>query len=77
MRFIEKHGEQDEGGRQVAKHSCDPRQALPEVKLQRRVLLCLVGIVAPFAPLGAGTRENSFYRAPGGKWGQKTCVGCP
>ena len=27
MRFIEKHGVQDEGGRQVAEHSSDPRQA--------------------------------------------------
>ena len=21
--------------------------------------------------------ENSFYRAPAGKWAQETCVGCP
>ena len=27
IRFIEKHGVEDEGGRHVAKHSSDPRQA--------------------------------------------------
>ena len=56
IRFIEKRGVQDEGVRQVAKHSSDPRQAYPEVKLQRRDLVRVVGIVAPFVPLGAGTR---------------------
>ena len=44
IRFIEKRGVQDEGGRQVAKHSSDPRQAYPEVKLQRRDLVRVVGI---------------------------------
>ena len=33
IRFIEKYGVQDEGGRHVAKYSSDPRQAYPEVKL--------------------------------------------
>ena len=36
IRFIEKYGVQDEGGRHVAKYSSDPRQAYPEVKLQGR-----------------------------------------
>ena len=44
------------GGRQVAKHSSDPRQAFPTVKLQGRGLVRVVAIVAPFAPIGAGTR---------------------
>ena len=44
------------GGRQVAKHSSDPRQAYPEVELQRRDLVRVVGTVAPFALLGAGAR---------------------
>ena len=37
--FYRKRGVQDEGGRQVAKHSSDPRQAYPEVKLQGRDLV--------------------------------------
>ena len=39
IRYIEKRGVQDEGGRQVAKHSSDHRQAYPEVKLQGRDLV--------------------------------------
>ena len=34
----------------------------------------VVVIVTSFAPRGVG--ENSFYRAPGGKWAQ-ACAGCP
>ena len=75
-RFIEKYGVQDEWGRHVAKYSSDPRQAYPEVKLQGRDLVRVVGIVAPFAPMGAGTRENSFCRAPVGKWVQDTRTVC-
>ena len=45
----------DEGGRHVAKYSSDPRQAYPEVKLQGRDLVRVVGIVAHFAPMGAST----------------------
>ena len=37
----------------------------------------VVGIVAPLAPRGVSIRENSFYGAPGGKWAQETCAGCP
>ena len=37
----------------------------------------VVGIVAPLAPRGVSIRENSFNRAPGGKWAQETCAGCP
>ena len=63
---------QDEGGRHVVKRSSDPRVAHPDVKVQVRDLVRVVGIVAPFAPMGAGPRENSFYRAPGGKWAHET-----
>ena len=38
------------GGRQMAKHSSDPRVAYPEVKVQARDPVRVVGIVAPFAP---------------------------
>ena len=69
-RFIEKRRVQVEAGRQVAKHSSDPRQAYPEVKLQGRDLVRVVGIVAPFAPLGAGTRGKFVLSSPRGEVGQ-------
>ena len=77
IRFIEKHGVQGEGGRQVAKHSSDPRQAYPEVKLQRRDLVRVVGIVAPFAPLGAGTRGKFVLSSPRGKMGPEDVCRVP
>ena len=70
IRFIEKRGVQVEGGRQVAKHSSDPRQAYPEVKLQGRDLVRVVGIVAPFAPLGANTRGKFVLSSPREEVGQ-------
>ena len=54
--FIEKPGVQDEGGRHMVKFNSDPRQAYPEVILQGRDLVRVVGIVARFAPLGVATR---------------------
>ena len=39
IRFIEKPGEHDEGGRHVAKRSSDPRVAYPEVNVQVRDLV--------------------------------------
>ena len=36
-----------------------------------------MGIVAPIAPRGSVSGENSFYRAPDGKWAQATCGGRP
>ena len=51
IRFIEKPGVQDEGGRHVAKHNSDPRVAYPEVKVQIRHLVRVVGIGAPFYPV--------------------------
>ena len=50
IRFIDKPGVQDEGGCHVDKRSSDPRVASPEVNLQVRDLVRVVGIVAPFAP---------------------------
>ena len=35
------------------------------------------GYIGSFAPLGSVLGGNSFHRAPGGKWAQETCVGCP
>ena len=40
------------GGHYVAKRSSDPREAYPEVKVQLRDLVRVVGIVAPFGPTG-------------------------
>ena len=77
IRFIEKRGVQDEGGRQVAKHSSDPRHAYPEVKLQRRDLVRVVGIVAPFAPLGAGTRGKFVLSSPRGEMGPEDVCRVP
>ena len=62
------------GGRHVAKHSSDPLVAYPEVKIQVRDLVQVVGIVVPFAPRGSVSWENSFYRAQGGKWAQEACA---
>ena len=43
-------GYKTRGGRHVAERSSDPRVAYPEVNVQVRDLLRVVGIVAPFAP---------------------------
>ena len=48
------------GDRHVAKRSSDPRVAYPEVKVQVRDLVRVVGIVAPFAPWGLVFGKNSF-----------------
>ena len=40
------------GGRHVAKRTFDPRVAYPEVNVQVRDLVRVVGIVAPFEPRG-------------------------
>ena len=62
-------GYRTRGGRHVAKYSSDPRQAYPEVKLQGRDLVRVVGIVAPFAPMGAGTRGKFVLSSPRGEMG--------
>ena len=68
IRFIEKRGVQDERGRYVAKRS-DSRKAYPEVKLQGRDLVQVVGSVAPFASLGTGTRVKFVLSSPRGEKG--------
>ena len=75
--FCRETGGTSRGGCHVAKRSSDPRQDFPEFELQGRDLMRVVGIVATFAPLGDGSRENSFYRAPGRIWAQETCAGWP
>ena len=60
----------------MAKRSSDPRVVYPEVKVHVRDLVRVLGVVAPFAPR-VSIRENLFYRAPGTKWAQETCAGCP
>ena len=77
IRFIEKRGVQDEGDRQVTKHSSDPRQAYPESKLQRLDLVRVVGIVAPFAPLGVGTRGKFVLSSPRGEMGPEDVCRMP
>ena len=57
------------GGRHMAKRSCDPRVSDPEVKLQVRDPVRVVGIVAPFTPLGAGTRGKFVLSSPREKMG--------
>ena len=57
IRFIDKPGVLDVVGRHVAKLSSDPRVAYPEVKVQVRDLVRVVGIVAPFAPREVCTLE--------------------
>ena len=47
IRFIETPEVQDEGDRHVTKRSSDPRVAYPEVKVQIRNQVRVVGIVAP------------------------------
>ena len=69
VRFIEKRWVQVEWVGHVAKYSSDPRQAYPEVKRQGRVLVRVVGIVALFSPVGAGTRGKFFLSNPMGGMG--------
>ena len=55
----------------------NPRVAYPEVKLQIRDLVRVVGIVAPVAPLGAGTRRKFILSSPGEKMGTKELCRIP
>ena len=52
----------------MAKRSSDSWVAYPEVKVQVRDLVRVVGIVTPFAPRVSVFGENSFNRDPGGNW---------
>ena len=60
-------GIQDEGDRHVAKRSSDPREAYPEVKVQVRDLVRVVGIVVLFAPRGVSIRGKFVLSRPGCK----------
>ena len=48
----------------MATRSSDPRVTYPEVRIQVRDLVRVVGISTPL-PHGVSIRGNSFYRAPG------------
>ena len=63
IRFIKKPGVQDEGSRHVAKRSSDPRVAYPEVNVQVRDLVRVVGIIPPLPRGDSVFGENSFYRS--------------
>ena len=54
------------GGHHVAKRSSEPRVAYPEVKIQIRDRVRVMGIVVPFALRGV-IRGKFVYRAPVGK----------
>ena len=47
----------------------EPWVAYPELLLQVRDIVRVLGIVAPLAPLGAGTRGNFVLPSPGDKMG--------
>ena len=67
IRFIEKPGVEDCGGRPVAKRSSDPRM--------HRVWV--MGIVAPFVPRGVSIRGKFVLSRPGGKWPMSPVPGAP
>ena len=78
--FYLKLGIQDEGDRHVTKRSSDPRVGYPEVKVQVRDLVRVVGIVAALPHgmwAGSVPGEKSFYRAPGAKWAQEISARYP
>ena len=53
----------------MVKRSSDPRVAHPDVKVQVRDLVQVVGIVSPFAPMGASTRGKFVLSSPMGEMG--------
>ena len=59
-------GYKTSGGRHVAKCSSDSRVAYPEVDVQVRDLVRVVGIVAPIAPRGFSIQENFVLSSPRG-----------
>ena len=72
IRFIEKPGVEDEGGRHVVKRRSDPRVAHPDVKVQVRVLVRVVGIFPPLAPMGTSTRVKFVLSSLRGKLAHET-----
>ena len=68
------------GDRHVAKRSSDPWVAYPEVKVQVRDLMRVVGIVSPLSHGGGWGLvfgENSFYRAQGVNGHSRPVPGAP
>ena len=61
----------------MAKRSSDPRVAYPEVKVQVRDLVRVVGIVAPLPQGRSVPWENSFYRAQVVKGHRRLVPGVP
>ena len=57
------------GGRHVVKRSSDPRVAHPDVKVQVRDLVRVVGIVSPFVPRRTSTRGKFVLSSPRGEMG--------
>ena len=53
----------------VAERSSDPKVAYPDVKVQVRDLVRVVGIVVPFAPRGVGSQGKLFLSRPRGLMG--------
>ena len=53
----------------MVKRSSDPRVAHPDVRVQVRDLVRVVGIVALFTPMGARTREKFVLSSPRWKMG--------
>ena len=52
------------GGRHVFKRSSEPRVSNPEVTIQVRDLVQVVGIIAPFAPQGISIRGKFVLSSP-------------
>ena len=53
----------------MVKRRSDPRVAHPDVKVQVRDLVRVVGIVSLFAPMGASTRRKFVLSSPRGEMG--------
>ena len=64
--YRETRGRRRGGCRHVVKRSSDPWVAHPDVKVQVRDLVWVVGIVAPFAAMGASTRGKIVLSSPRG-----------
>ena len=72
--FIEKPGVHDEGGRHEAKRSSDPRVAYPEVSVQVRDLVRVVGIRGKFV-LSIGSQKQYTRSLVLPSWRHETCSG--
>ena len=66
-------------GRHMVKRSSDPRSgSLSRSQTSGTGPSASCGYCCPLSPHWEPVPgENSFYRAPGRKWAQETCAGCP